>query len=45
MLGERSKDKNYHLVSLLSVVSKFFGKLVNNRVADHIEKCGFFSDL
>ena len=30
-VGERSTAKNYHPVSLLSVVSKVFKKLVNNR--------------
>ena len=35
---ERSTYKNYHLVSLLSVVSKVFEKLVNNRSVDDIEK-------
>ena len=40
-VGERSV-KNYHLVSLLSVVSKVFGKLVNNRIIEHLEKCGLF---
>ena len=44
-VGERSTAKNYHPVSLLSVVSKVFGKLVNNRIVDHLEKCGLFSDL
>ena len=44
-LGERSTAKNYHPVSLLSVVSKVFVKLVNNRVLDHLEKCGLFSDF
>ena len=29
---ERSAAKNYHPVSLLSVVSKFFVRLVNNRM-------------
>ena len=29
-------------VILLSVVSKVFKKLVNNRLVDHLEKCGFF---
>ena len=43
--GERSTAKNYHLVSLLSVVSKVFEKLVNNRIVDHVEKCGLFSDF
>ena len=37
--GERSTAKNYHPVSLLSVVSKVFEKLVNNRIVDHLEKC------
>ena len=32
-------------VSLLSVVSKVFEKLVNNRIVDHLEKCGLFSDF
>ena len=29
-------------VSLLSVVSKVFEKLVNKRLVDHLEKCGLF---
>ena len=37
--------KNYRPVSLLSVVSKVFEKLVNNRIVDHLEKCGLFSDF
>ena len=45
MLGERSTAKNYHPVSLLSVVSKVFEKLVNNRTVHHLEKCGLFSDF
>ena len=43
--GERSTAKNYHPVSLLSVVSKVFEKLVNNRIVDHLQKCGLFSDF
>ena len=43
--GERSTAKSYHPVSLLSVVSKVFEKLVNNRIVDHLEKCGLFSDF
>ena len=44
-VGERSTAKNYHPVSLLFVVSKVFEKLVNNRIVDHLEKCGLFSDF
>ena len=44
-VGERSTAKNYCPVSLLSVVSKVFEKLVNNRIVDHLEKCGVFSDF
>ena len=44
-VGERSTAKNYRPVSLLSVVSKIFEKLVNNRIADHLEKCCLFSDF
>ena len=43
-VGERSTAKNYRPVSLLSV-SKVFEKLVNNRIVDHLEKCGLFSDF
>ena len=42
---ERSTVKNYHPVNLLSVVSKVFKKLVINRIVDHLEKCGLFSDF
>ena len=41
--GETSTAKNYHPISLLSVVSKVFEKLVNNTIANHLEKCGLFS--
>ena len=44
-VGERSTAKNYHPVSLLSVVNKVFEKLVNNRIVDHVEKCGLFSEF
>ena len=44
-VGERSTAKNYHPVNFLSVVSKVFEKLLNNRIVDHIEKCGLFSDF
>ena len=43
-VGERSSAKNYRPVSLLSGVSKVFEKLANNRIVDHLEKCGLFSD-
>ena len=41
-VGERSTAKNYHPVSLHSVVSKVFEKLVNNRIVYPVEKCGLF---
>ena len=44
-VGERSTAKNYRPISLLSVVSKVFEKLVNNRIVDHLEKCVLFSDF
>ena len=42
---ERSTAENYCPVSLLSVVNKVFEKLVNNRIFDHLEKSGLFSDF
>ena len=42
---ERSTAKNYCPASLLSLVSNVFEKLVNNRLVDHLEKCGIFSDF
>ena len=44
-VGERSTAKNYCPVSLFSVVRKVFEKLVNNKVIDHLEKSGLFSDF
>ena len=44
-VGERCTAKNCCPVCLLSVVSKVFEKLVNNRIVDHLEKCGLFSDI
>ena len=41
-VGQRSTAKNYHPVSLLSVVSKVFENLVHNRIADHLQKCDLF---
>ena len=40
-VGERSTAKNYRPVILLSVISK----VVNNKIIDHLEKCGLFSDF
>ena len=45
IVGGRSTAKNYRPVSLLSVVSKVFEKLINNRIVDHLEKCDLFSDF
>ena len=44
-VGGRSTAKNYHPVSLLSVVSKVLEKLENNRIVDHLENCDLFSDF
>ena len=44
-MEEKSTAKNYPTVSLLSTVSKVFEKLVNNRIVDHLDKCGLFSYL
>ena len=44
-VGERCTAKNYCPDSLLSVVSKVFEKLVNNRILGYLEKCGLFSDF
>ena len=44
-VGERSTGKNHSLVSLPSVVTKVSEKLVSNRLVDHLEKCGLFSDF
>ena len=45
MLGKGLQLKNYLPVSLRSVVSKVFEKVVNDKIAYHLEKCGFFSDF
>ena len=44
-VGERPTAKNYHPVSLYSVVSKVFENIVNNRIVNHPEKCDFFMVL
>ena len=38
----KNVGKGLYPISLLSVVSKVFEKLVNNRIVNHLEKCGFF---
>ena len=43
-VGGRSTAKNCCHVSLLSMVSKVFENLVN-RIVDHLEKCGLFSNF
>ena len=44
-VGEKSTAQNHCPVSLLSVVSKVFEKLLNNRVVDRLDKCGLFSNF
>ena len=44
-VGKRSIAKSYPPVSLLSLIGKVFEKLVHNRIVDHLEKCGLFSDF
>ena len=44
-VGKKSTAKHCRPVSLLSVVSKVFEKLLSNTIVDHLEKCGFFSDF
>ena len=44
-VGERSATKKYHPVTLLSMVSKVFGKLLNDTIVDHLEKGCLFSDF
>ena len=42
MLEERSTAKGYHPISLVSVVSNVFEKLINYRIIDHLKNCGLF---
>ena len=37
--------KNDQLVSLLSVISKIFKRLVSNSLVDHLKKYGLFHDF
>ena len=41
-IREMCTGKNCCPVCLLSVVSKVFEKLVNNRIVDFLENCGLF---
>ena len=41
-VGEKSTAKKPRPVSLLSVVSKVFGKLLNNRIVNHPRNVAFF---
>ena len=42
-VGEKSAAKNYRpVISLLLIVSRVSEKLVNNKLVDHLEKCGIF---
>ena len=43
-VGEMSTAKIYRPVSPLSVVSKVFEKLVNNKISDHLKRCSLFPD-
>ena len=43
--GKRSTAKNYRPVSLHSMVSIAFEKLVTNRIIYHLKKCDLFSDF
>ena len=42
---KRSTANNYCYVSLFSVVSKIFEKLVNDKLVDHLKKYSLFSNL
>ena len=44
-VGERFIAKHYCLVGLLPVVSKVFEEFVNNKIVDHLEKCGEISTM
>ena len=43
--GERSTAKSYYPVSLLSLVSKVFEKLLNNRIVDHLYNSFLISSM
>ena len=43
--GKRCASKNYCLLVFYLWLVKIFEKLVNNRIFDHLDKCGLFSDF
>ena len=45
VVWEMYTAKTYCPVSLLSVISKVFEKLVNNRIVGLLQKCVLFSDF
>ena len=45
MLGKGLQLKATTLLVFFCVVSEAIEKLVNNRIVDHLEKCGIFSDF
>ena len=44
MLG-KGLQLNTTALLVFFLVSKVFEKLLNNRIVDHLEKCGLFSDF
>ena len=44
-MGKGLQLKITALLVFFFLVSKVFEKLVNNRIVDHLEKCGLFSDF
>ena len=44
-VGNKPTAKNYRAVTLLFVVSKISEKIVNDRLVDHLRKCGLLSDF
>ena len=42
---EKSTAKKYCPVSIFPVVSKVFERLVNNKIVDHLDIFGLFSDF
>ena len=42
--GDSNLFTNYRPISILSQISKIFGKLIYNRINDYLEKCHLISD-